>query len=531
MGIKLEKNTFPVSHGAEDFQCFGPPATKDGVFEGTMIADCGCFTQDGKDSNKYYHSAVVQSKCNQKWYVYFEWGRVGANHPSFQFTDCSNKSDAEHDYCDQLHQKNDKRGEWIQHPSLGKILRAKTGKDCYLVRPQAKRSTGLPDARTIVHNEGVSVVKTSKPTGKVSTVNVDKATLELMRDLNVGTVNYTRASMADAAIPTQVALDEARSILIAAQQRVSNVGDDVEDQIKDTELRHLTALMYGRIPKKKDRNASPDKWILSASNIGTWNLDIDAFESALKTADMGQDQADPFDGMRLQMRHLSKKGNPIGEFIHGWAPSATRNMHNYLKEKLQIINVWEIEREGDAAKIARVQAAIAAQNWKPSERPLHQPARSDLSRNIAKIYARTNTCLLFHGTRTVNVSGLLRESWRLRNNLVGVQLTAAMFGPGVYWADDWKKSAGYTSMSGAYWTKGGGGIGGRGAFMFIADVVLGASYLAPRAEGFTKPPNGYHSVFGKANFTKGSYGEIANNEFITYNSDQCVARYLVEFAR
>src|SRR5205807_5568521 len=62
MGTKLGKNEFPTSHGADDFKCFGPPALKDGEFENCKIADLGCFTQDGKDSNKRYHGAVVQSK-------------------------------------------------------------------------------------------------------------------------------------------------------------------------------------------------------------------------------------------------------------------------------------------------------------------------------------------------------------------------------------------------------------------------------------------------------------------------------------
>jgi len=136
---------------------------------------------------------------------------------------------------------------------------------------------------------------------------------------------------------------------------------------------------------------------------------------------------------------------------------------------------------------------------------------------------------MFHGTRSVNVAGLLRESWRLPSNLKGVKITAWMFGPGCYWADDWKKSAGYTSLHNAYYAKGSGNVRGRGAFMFIADVVLGASYIAPRAKGFTKAPTGCHSVCGLRGHTQARYGALQNNEFITYDTDQCRARYLVEF--
>src|ERR1700722_18056498 len=113
MATKLAKDTFPSKSKPDDFQCFGPPATKDGEFDGVKICDMGCFTQDGKDSNKYYHAAVVQHKASQKWYTYFEWGRTGAAKPSFQFTECGTEAEACQEFASQLHSKNDKRGQWV----------------------------------------------------------------------------------------------------------------------------------------------------------------------------------------------------------------------------------------------------------------------------------------------------------------------------------------------------------------------------------------------------------------------------------
>ena len=108
--------------------------------------------------------------------------------------------------------------------------------------------------------------------------------------------------------------------------------------------------------------------------------------------------------------------------------------------------------------------------------------------------------------------------------LVGVVITGAMFGPGLYFADDWKKSAGYTSLQNSYWSQGSGAVPGRSAFMFAADVVLGAPYVSETWKGFTKPPKGHHSVYGKA----GKAG-LQNNEFIVYNTKQSKLRYLAEF--
>jgi predicted DNA-binding WGR domain protein len=528
MGRKLGKSEFPSGHGPNDFQCFGPAATKDGEFEGTLICDMGCFKQDGTDSNKYYHGAVVQSKLNQRWGTYFEWGRTGAKNPQFQFVDCDSKADAEAEYADQLHDKNDKRGVWVQHPALGRILQAKPTKDCYLVRPQATRATGLPDARTIKVNEGTKTTKTVTVTAtKKKAPTCDAQTLKLMRDINVATVAFTRGAMTDDSLPTQSAIDEARDILSAAMSRVKIVGDNVDNQVADRELKDLTSLIYGRIPKKKDRGAAAATWILSGNNIVFWQQDLNAFESALNTvsSDALEDEADPFGGMRLKMEWLPPTSKS-GEFIHHWLPQATRNRHSYLGA-MKVKNVWLVDREGDGQRLAGAQQRIGKVVAK--ERPFHQPsARHDLDATQAKIFADTHTTMLIHGTRSVNVRGILDKALMLPKQLVGVTITGAMFGPGLYFADDWKKSAGYTSLSGGYYSSGSGGIKGRGAFMFVADVALGLPYLAPSSGGYTSPPKQdgktAHCVFGKA-----GHSGVQNNEWIVFNTDQNRLRYLVEF--
>src|SRR5258707_14461943 len=133
MATKLGKDTYPESGSKDDFQCFGPPATRDGDFDNVKICDMGCFTQDNKDSNKYYHGAVVQHKKSKKWYAYFEWGRTGAAKPSFQFIECGSEAEACREFASQLHSKNDRRGEWAMIAGM-RTLQARAGQDCYLVR-------------------------------------------------------------------------------------------------------------------------------------------------------------------------------------------------------------------------------------------------------------------------------------------------------------------------------------------------------------------------------------------------------------
>lgn len=524
--MKLEKSSFPLGHGAEDFKCYGPAATTDGRFDGTMICDMGCFTQDGKDSNKYYHGAVVQSKKDGKWYAYFEWGRTGATKPQFQMIECSSRQEAEREYADQLHEKNDKRGQWVNHASLGRILQAKPGKDCYLVRPQATRSTGLPDAKTITQNEGAKQV--AKPAAKKSGT-YDSQTMALLRDLVGGTVSYTRSTLvAGAALPTQKAIDDGRVLLIDAQKRVLAVGDDIRAQLSDKDLLDITSQLYGRIPKKKDRNDPPEKWLLTKNNISLWQQDLDAFESALYSTDLGEkvdDSFDPFAGAptRIKLAYLDRKSD-AGEFIANWMPGATRRRHHYGNMKIK--NMWMVEREVDEKNLVAAQENILKDKPHIDERPLHQPKeRPDIDKDSYERHVSTNTSLLFHGTRTVNVPGIIRENLRLPKQLVGVVITGAMFGPGIYFADDWMKSAGYTSLDNSYWSSGSGAVKGRDAFMFVAEVALGKMHLADGPRGYTAPPRGTHSVFGK-----GGYSQVQNNEFIVFSTNQYKLRYLVEFS-
>ncbi len=519
---KLPSKDFPKGTGGADFRCYGPPATTDGAFENVRICDMGCFTQDGKDSNKYYHGSVVQDKNTDNWYAYFEWGRTGASFPSFQFVACESEADARDVFARQLHAKNDKRGEWVTIANI-RALRAKKGKDCYLVRPQAARSTGLPDAKSIKSNEGAKEQPKKKSTKKKS-INVDPQTHSLMKDLAIATIAYTRGSMADSSLPTQVAIDDARNILAEAQERLIKVGDEVKRQVKDKKVMQLTTLMYSRIPKRKPVGAEATTWILSTDNILTWQNDLDAFESALYSSDIEHEiDDDPFAGMKISMEWISPDSND-GQFLYNWWPKATGNRHSYIG-KMKIRNLWRVDRHDDAGKIPKAQKTILADKPKVKERPEYQPkARLDLSTKERKVFKDSNTGLLFHGTRSVNVSGILREALRLPKQLVGVVITGAMFGPGLYFADDWKKSAGYTSIHSSYWAGGSGVVKGRDAFMFAADTVLGEPFVAPSWGGYTEPPKGHHCIYGKS----GTSG-VQNNEFIVFNPDQNRLRYLIEF--
>lgn len=542
MATKLEKGTYPENSGPNDFQCFGPPALHDGDFGNCKIADLGSFSQEEKDSNKYYHAAIVKHRKSGNLYVYFEWGRVGASNPQFQFVACGSDAEAQKEFATQCHSKNDKRGVW-QTIAGEKTLTAKPGKDVYLVRQLATRSTGLPDAKTIKYTEDSK--KPDAPAIKVKqtkpSVTVDQHTSKLLADLMGGTINYTRGAMADSSLPTQTAIDRARNILTEAQKRLVVVGDDLNGQVHDRELRDFSGELYRRIPKRKAIGTPDAEWILNQNNILAWQQDLDAFESALlghAESEMQTNAVDPYQGLPINMEWVDPKTD-LGRFLYYWWPKASAGRHYYLKE-MKIKNIWKVDRHGDAPKltVAQDRAMSELQKTKVEDRPLFQPSeRTDVQDSRErKLYHDTNTALLFHGTRSVNVTGILNTNFRLPAQLVGVQITGAMFGGGIYFADDWRKSAGYTSLRGSIWSQGDGTVRGRHAFMFACDVVLGQPHIAPGPRGFTGPPKGHHSIFGMGR-VHGDYvakhkrtnSGVENNEWIVFQTQQARVRYLAEF--
>jgi len=528
ISLKLEKENFPSGHGPDDFKCFGPPAIEDGQFDGTYLADMGCFTQDGKDSNKYYNCCVCQSKKNGKWYAYFEWGRTGAAHPSFQMIECSSKEEAHREYSDQLHSKNDKRGQWITLAGR-KVLTAKPGKDCYLIRPQATRSTGLPDSKTIVVNDKASVpqpsasVKRAKGSKQSSARRIDTSTSNLLRALKIETASYTRSSLSSSSLPTQAAIEEARDYLSEAEKRLLVVGDDEDDQAGDKELIKITNIIYSRIPRVKSVGAAAATWVLSKNNILQWRMDLDAYESSLQTGVVatatGSNQDDALKDMDLEMEEVPLNSS-LGSWLVKWMTIASKNTHRQYGN-INILNAWKVLKPSLVRSFESCLSEVNAGS-RP-DKPLFQPSkRPDVE--DPKMYDKSNTCLLMHGSRSVNILGILQKSLMLPKQLVGVSINGAMWGAGNYFADDWRKSAGYCSLRNSYWAGGSGAIQGRKAFMFIADVVLGRPFVPSGSCGYTAAPSGHHSVYAK-----GNRSGVINNEFIVYRKPQHMLRYLVEF--
>lgn len=545
MAEKLGRNEWPAGHGPDDFECFGPVATKDTEFAGMKLADLGCFKQDeGTDSNKYYHAAVIKSKKTAQYGMYVEYGRTKDGIPSspqFQVTMCASESEAMEAFAKQCAEKNTKRGVWEKLGSKERFVpKPKKGgtEDLYVVRYMMSRSVGLPAAKNICNADalGTAVAATTTKTKVKATKNIDPQTRKLFKDLIGGTVSYTRSQMVGNTMPALTAIAEARDLLDDAMAQVKKVGNDPLMQVADTTLKKLTYNLYGMIPKTKPQGVAESTWILSQENIRAWQDDLDAFESAAKSGNIEEvEDDDVMKGIPADISAIDLNSD-MGKWLINWWTKSTRKKHGH--GELKIHNLWSISRHGDFDTFKKNVETVASEmpaTWN-NERPMfyeNQKQRPDLSAPERKLFHTANAAMLFHGTRAVNVPGIIRENLRFPNQLVGVVINGAMFGPGVYSADDWGKSAGYCSRGGgsSYYVSN-GHVANRRSFMFGVDVCLGNPFVAKDAHGYTDSPQGTHCVFGKAGHTSswGSYGGLQNNEWIIYRKGRIVLRYLAELS-
>ena len=126
--------------------------------------------------------------------------------------------------------------------------------------------------------------------------------------------------------------------------------------------------------------------------------------------------------------------------------------------------------------------------------------------------------LLYHGSRNANWYGIITEGNRLHPNAI---ITGKMFGEGIYFAPQSKKSQGYTDAGGV-WTKSNKGKG----FIGVYEVYLkNPKYIDTWSNSCVNFPRGigaHDSVWAKAGVS------LLHDEVIVYSEKQAKLKYLIE---
>jgi poly [ADP-ribose] polymerase len=138
--------------------------------------------------------------------------------------------------------------------------------------------------------------------------------------------------------------------------------------------------------------------------------------------------------------------------------------------------------------------------------------------------ADKKTQLFWHGSRSENWWSIAQSGLLIRPS--SAVYSGSMFGDGIYGADKFQKSLGYTSYAGSYWAKG----GEKRAFLALFDFHVGKQLVISAhnsecykySKAFLKQKGGYDSTYAKAGVS------LHNNEYIVYDPAQCTIKYLIE---
>lgn len=538
MATKLPRKSLPKGKTENDFKYVGSPAKEQNSFDGDIgLADMSCVSQFGENKAKYYHVGIVESDGN--YYVYTEWGRIFEGKSwdgffrgqDFQFMECFSFDEAKKEFIKKCKEKNTKR---LEKKEVGGKTRwvGKSGKDGYVVQSLATRQRGLPDAYSIKDDEGLQESKKTKKKTKKKTSSKKKyqpEVVHLAQSLVGGTRDYTRAaSQASGVIPTVKAIQEVRDDLIpAALQRIQKVGNKIEKQIKDKELIEISNYVAALVPRPIPRHGSAEQRaktiILSSENILSIQNDLDAYESSLKNEDFDVENEQgiaPDEIFNAQIEWISPTSKK-GKWVIDTYKSMTNHKHSYIPGQVKVRNVFEVYRDRvDNLFVEEVKKFKKKKEYKEKAR-LQPKSRFDVE-DIADYYENANVFLGIHGTRPINVHPIISSNLRLPKNLSNVVITGAAFGPGIYYATDYKKSYGYTGFGNSYWTKG-GTIPNRGFFMFLCDVIMGDAYMAGRSGSWQRPPNNKDSIAAYP-----EYSSVQNDEHIIFDPNRQRIRYIIE---
>lgn len=134
------------------------------------------------------------------------------------------------------------------------------------------------------------------------------------------------------------------------------------------------------------------------------------------------------------------------------------------------------------------------------------------------------TQLFWHGSRNENWLSILKSGLALRP--ANAVITGKMFGHGIYFANEFKKSINYTSINGSVWAGG----KDKDAYLAVYEVHTGNQLEISIHHNWClnldlkalQKRGKYDSVYAKRGLS------LLNNEYIVYRENQCTIKYLVK---
>lgn len=414
------------------------------------------------NSNKYYTVEIHES--NGKYRIFTEYGRI--NHtPRRQVRYPENLLQAQKEF--------------------ESIVRSKIRKG-YKEVALIQSNTGSEKGRKIIAQSELPDKPANPSRKKKSSLHpvivkfveqiFDEANMKLTHLVH-GSRSTNRSSPLGILSLTQI--NKGREVL----ERISGI-IGTRSEVGVEEVIDLCNEYFSLIPRAFGKNICVSQIVLNTQDKINEELEIlKFFEDSLKIGDISSDDVDKkYESLKSDIELLDPASSEYEDIVH-YVVSTESVYHSV---HLDVKNIFAVRQK-------------------------NAPAFDDHYGNIKS---------LFHGSRSANLPGILSSHLKLPTRLpAGVTITGAMFGPGIYFADQSTKSSQYSCSR----------FGGTAnkyptAFMFLCDVALGRMKEEYYSRYYTQPPEGYDSVKGVAGRS------LLHNEYIIYRENQQRITHIIEFS-
>lgn len=453
-------------------------------------------------SNKNYHAELCISKTDSRAHIFTMWGAVGKN----QTSDWRHYSS---------HEKARKEFE--------SIIKSKKRKG-YQEIDVAQRAYGSDEAKQITKSVNLTNVN-NNPVTIIS--NLHKETQRLITKLMGVTNDFVIQTLqCPIGLLTNNAIDSGRAKLFAAKDIVNKHNNQPPTNGKDYEqLLSLTNDFYSLIPHNLGSGARGKMEHLLLNDVTKITQKEDDLDTLLDAKSIGAvlkagtSVDDQYKALNTELYLIDHKDD-LFKWIDSLVQETRASNHRHLG-KIKVLNIWKAhkgEEYNSFIKKAELVAKECGRHTIPDILKKFVPNRNDVAKEIQELYKNANVIPLWHGSKTVNASNILKSGLKIRP--AGVQINGGMYGLGLYFASMSTKSINYTSINSSYWAGGNDSV----AYIFLNDCVLGNQKIADRSYQYNAQnikPN--HSVWAK------SGSAVINDEYMIYDTTQQHIRYFIEF--
>ena len=230
-----------------------------------------------------------------------------------------------------------------------------------------------------------------------------------------------------------------------------------------------------------------------------------------------------------------RKRNPLRDNINKFMAQSNADFTRIIQFEDGLISAME----GNSSSDATIQSLpILSEAGQYMKKHILDTLPDDIASRVESIYKVTdiprreifdlycqkhnihNIHQLWHGSRNENWLSIIQHGLLLNPNAT---ITGKMFGNGIYFAPNPKKSYGYTSCNGTYWAKGTSQIG----FMGLYDTAFGDPYYA--SSTYHAEEDFHNSGKNCLYASKGKLG-LFNDEVVFYDENAVCLSYLVKIA-